>query len=588
MLLHSVADRRGEDGFTLVETLAALLVFALMTIGLIPLLISSLQGSDLSRSMTINKNAAVEAMERVRGLPYHVSFGSQSSKVDVLDLYFPQLAAEAGIPGQSYAGGTYTTVCNNGNLANPACPRNIPQGTTLRFAARFVNAAGALVTPPAGYTWNSTAGADVPPSPMLDLSITAEWTQRGRPRTMKLQSLVGDRKFGGIKVRGEANIEFGVQVLTSYSNSAGELSELLALAGNTDAGIETRSGSSADIAVRAGDIRLSKLPTDTQPIATELDSALGAAASHHAPPDSTPASVGASDATVTHPELFDPNDAAVLFDVAGMDSTSVGDLGVGVQAETPHTSGDFSYAPGLASLDFWVQTQVDPLNNDLRRLDTSQPAFSIRGNNFGGSATGVTGALEAVGRRVETTAEMRMDGLRLLPTDFISGFDASAGGALIEVTGFQAETNCVASDNSTTASATATWSATLRYWADVDAAGADKNDGVVGGSYQTLALNGGSGTELLGQAQLRNPLVYDGDLPTDDIYLFEAGGKNGYLKEWSSLKNVAGAEDPTGRFAQAQIAGAIKIDTAPTNPAFQESGLNIQIGQLRCEALDER
>ena len=64
---------RGQLGLTLVETMAALLVFALVTLGTFPLLASALRGGNLSRSGTVGKNLAQEALERIRGLPYFVS-----------------------------------------------------------------------------------------------------------------------------------------------------------------------------------------------------------------------------------------------------------------------------------------------------------------------------------------------------------------------------------------------------------------------------------------------------------------------------------------------------------------------------------
>ncbi len=81
----------GQRGFTLIEVMAALVVFSLMTLGIVPLLLSSMKGSELSQSYAIGKNLAVEAMERVRGLPYYVKFDTQKDgrPIDLLDLYYP-------------------------------------------------------------------------------------------------------------------------------------------------------------------------------------------------------------------------------------------------------------------------------------------------------------------------------------------------------------------------------------------------------------------------------------------------------------------------------------------------------------------
>lgn len=595
MTIHSMTARRGQEGFTLVETLIAILIFAVMTMGLVPLLASSLRGTDLSRSYTIGKNVAVEAMERVRGLPFHISFGAQDTKVDVLDLYFPN---KTGGPGQTYSAGLFTTTCTSATLANPACPRELPAGTTMTFAARFVTLDGAGVEPADGYTWDSTTGADRPPTQLLDMSITATWTQAGEARNFTLQSLVGDRKFGDVKVRGTANVDYTVQVLTRYVDGTGQRSELLALGGMADSEIETRLLSSAALNVRAAQLRLTQLPTDTNPTATDLDTAEGATSSHQAPPDSSPAGATAGAGVVTHPLILDPLntdldevEGEALLDVAGIDATLTSDLKVAVSNQLPVATGKFSYSPGTSGIDFWVQSQLDQLNNDRRRLDMTQKVFSVRGAQTRGSTTGETGALAAADRRVEMRSEARLEGMRLLPTTFIDDFDARFGGAVVTVDQFVAQVKCLSSDSSVTATAEATWSALLRYWRDTS------DDGVPGGAYVDVALGGNLGTDPLNALRASalsspgsNPLVYDGLLPTDDIYLFEDPAllRAGYIDNWSSLASTGGEESDTGRATTAIIPGAIKIDTTPTNAVLPESGLNIQLGKLSCEAVDDR
>jgi hypothetical protein len=47
-------------------------------------------------------------------------------------------------------------------------------------------------------------------------------------------------------------------------------------------------------------------------------------------------------------------------------------------------------------------------------------------------------------------------------------------------------------------------------------------------------------------------------------------------------------EDATGTLTTAAIDGAIQMTTVPTNPLLPESGLNVSVGSLTCEALDKR
>src|SRR5918994_3994063 len=193
---------RGQRGFTLVEVLISLTVFLIVTLGAMPLFVSSLRGSAVSRSYTVGKNIVVEAGERVRGLPYFVGFPTQMSytegvapfrKVDVLDLYFPDLATgsptgyEASVDGAD-TNDTYVTVCNASEDANPACPRTLPAGYSITYMARFVlpeeDSAGseqyARVDPApyygGDYRWDSVETHDEPPSPFLEMTIRGEWT----------------------------------------------------------------------------------------------------------------------------------------------------------------------------------------------------------------------------------------------------------------------------------------------------------------------------------------------------------------------------------------------------------------------------
>ena len=82
---------RSDKGLTLVETLVALTIFAIVSAAIVPLIASGLKGASLSRSYTVAKALAAGAMERARGLPYFVSVQGTipPARRDLLDLYFP-------------------------------------------------------------------------------------------------------------------------------------------------------------------------------------------------------------------------------------------------------------------------------------------------------------------------------------------------------------------------------------------------------------------------------------------------------------------------------------------------------------------
>lgn len=585
--VRALRAARDEAGFTLVETMAALVVFTLVTLGIVPLLLTSMKGAALSRSFSVGKNAALKSMERLRGLPYFVSYGAQSKRVDVLDLYYP--ATTSSFAGQSYSGGIFTTVCNSTTTANPACPKGMAPGYELVYAARFVNptAPGATesvesmpVTAPSGsYRWNATDGSDSPPTQMLDVTITSRWVQSGRDRTFSLRSLVGDRKFGGIRVRGLARVDYGIQVRALYVDEDGARTQLTATGGTAESRIESRTISTADESVRAAEVRLTEITgAETGADIGALD---GAVSAHHAPPDSAPAGASAAGGTLTHPEL-DP-----VLDVAGIDETLTSGLNVGVANELPTGTGSFVFKTGTGKVGMWVDNQADTTPESPLQLftDATRKIVSVRAQGtktLKGSTSAATGALAAADRRVETGASVEFTDLRMLPARFVPAGSLGQKSVVV-VNDFAAQVSCksVGSTSSTTA---ASWSASFTYWAEQDPG----ND-LPEGAYVSVALDQGNAAATLASLQASNPLVYEGVTRDQDLYLFDdpAAGKTGYLASISSSPGTVG-EDSLGQVTSAGIEGALSITTAPTNPLIADSAVAVSMGKLSCSAVDKR
>jgi hypothetical protein len=132
----------------------------------------------------------------------------------------------------------------------------------------------------------------------------------------------------------------------------------------------------------------------------------------------------------------------------------------------------------------------------------------------------------------------------------------------------------------------------LKFWSDPT-----NNGNFTGAGYTTLNLSGNT-TDVLGTygvgAGKTNPLVYDGAAVAQDIYLFEdtTSGKSGYLNGWSSLYNVTTTgfqkDVANGKTASADIGGALRIDTAPTDRTKATSSLQLSLGSLNCAAVDRR
>lgn len=566
-----------QAGFTVIEVMAALVVFSLLTLGLTPLLLSSIKGSALSQSYSVGKNFALEAMERVRGLPYYVS--NTSNRIDVLDLYYPSYVT----------GGTYTTVCTDATTAVPACPKKVPDDYTVTFEATFVRPDGDItaqtyspVIPPTTYRWDS-ATADLPASQMLEFKVTVDWMSGGETKSSRLRTLLSDRKFGDVSLRGDAVVDYGIEVQTGYVDPAGASSILNATAGKSDSLIEFKTTPTANQTARSAELRLTEVPADAAAIGADIGFIEGAKGIYHAPPNVSPADTSLAEQSLTHPNL-DPQ--AI---VASFEATAAKNLDVGVTDELPFANGDFALGdPGSDSDDLWVAPQLSTDTATKLHLNTSRPMFIMRHSGselMTGGSDAVATALDSIDRKVLATGDVSFKNLRLLPTDFISSSGTER--AVVVIDEFTAAASCKATADPTTAGATATWSARLRYWQDTS------DDGSLNGSYAEEILSGSESSDALADVRATgNPLVYDGATSDQDVYLFDdpAAGQVGYLNDWGSLFSASSTsvtEDAAGQVTTAGIDGALSIKTAALG-TIPESGLGVNLGKLSCEAVDRR
>lgn len=582
--------RRDERGLSLIETLAALVVFSIVTIGITPLLISSIRGTALARSQTVGKEVAREAMERIRGLPFYVSFGTQAKKVDLLDLYLPcadPALAAAGCAGggtRSYDAttGIFRIVCGP-TTEDPACAVVIPESYELEFRARFMNRDGETPALPEGdYAWDVVV-KDTPRTDLIHMAVTAWWTSAGRLRSVTLDTLVGDRQFGNVKVAGTGRLNYGVQVTSSYRKDAAplspeETSDLTAVIGSSESSIESRLVSKAEQRFRTAEMRLVARPPNETAVGLDLDQRVGAVAAYQAPP--TYSATGGLPSTPTQAVMNHPSIANQ--EVGFLDVTTINSVEVKADAEVPIAKGSFGLLESSGTLGYvWVQPQrpqglIDLLTNPLR-LDYNRRAFSLARGDSGsdqlsGSTAAETGVIGTPQRRVQTNAQVSIKETRLFPVEFI-GTGADYRRSIVQIQNFTASVNCNATGAS--AVATAQWSATIRYWRD-------------GLGFATVFVTG----QANGDSDLRavlgvNPLLYRDPLGlAPDLYLFDEPGKKGYFVAFRFSAPTISTEG--GLLATGEVNEAINITTVPTNPSFDESGLKISIGKLSCSALDAR
>ena len=624
---RSASDR----GFSLIEVLAALFVFSLVTLGVVPLFATALRGSNVSRTFTVGKNLAVQAMERIRGLPFHRT-DPVDADLDLLDLYLPA-APPSGQP--------FTTACIDGALdtalsspgaVTSACPSDVPAEYDLIFTAEFVDNDGTPETDYSDYLDDADNVVE-PVSTLVRVIVRSQWKIEGdRTEGYELESLVGDVRFGRLKLNGVGQVSYGVRVLTSL-NTASQRTELVADGGGASATLQLRSDPGAEFSSSVAQLDLDDVSDADNTVS--LDTVDGATLVMNAPPDDTSGTV--IDST-TDDDLITLNGDLV----AGIGQTQIESDGTSLSAavgtdEEPIARGAFSLdASDGDPVDLFVTQPGAERGAELKLA--AGPLVAV--NNGAGTMTGNVNAITQA-TRVDSLAHLEIPGIDILPVEFSPGIVFP----LIRVTNFTADASCAATPASLgTNVGAASWSGELQIWTD---------DGNGSPGYVPLALGAGvdsDGTTVTtgSLSDVEDTRVYadpddtneiediDGEEhDPDDLYLFPTtdtfrwdhdndgghldGNGNGipdgtedldndglpdgtdaisetfeypgYLRAWTAGQELeARAENSEGRTASADISEALNIQTVqlPTTGAFLPSSLTVSIGSLGCESEDFR
>ncbi|MGH2693889.1 MAG: hypothetical protein ACRDJJ_03640, partial [Actinomycetota bacterium] len=415
-----------------------------------------------------------------------------------------------------------------------------------------------------------------------------------------LRTLVGDRKFGGVKISGVARVDHGVQVLTSY-NSGSELRDLTVTGGVARSTISMRTSAEANQVVQSGVLRVVDA---SDPSAPDVALFEGASDVLSAPPDATQGAIEQSAGGVS---LLDVGDVAAVDNTQAGDSntSSPGALKVSTANDLPLAQGGFRYQPGTdvtpEDRDLWVDSPVAERPGILDLMPGGK-LFSLRsqgGASLTGYSSASTGALGTSDRGVRAAAHVEFNDLRIFPTNF-------APDGVVQLDDFVADVSC-ASTVTPSATALRSWSARIRYWVEVP--------GPTSGAYSLWTTIGSSAlADLLADIRIQNPLVKEDTVNIDasgtspnDAYLFPRSHDHsvtiddelqiihhdhaGYLEAWDMLESLgSGTVSNDRRVTTASVDNAITIVTAPV-PAvspYAPTPVTVSIGFLSCEARDNR
>jgi hypothetical protein len=382
--------------------------------------------------------------------------------------------------------------------------------------------------------------------------------------------------------------------------------------GRSDARIETKDTSTADVNTRFAEARVVRTyPAGTTPPANppaDLNYVTGATSIMHAPPYEYRA---ADDVKSTILDVANPDQPMAL---QGRIYTHENfGLKVDISNELPQAEGGFRTPTGATGELEWYlnNTQRDPSSTGPMHFDTTQPIFwgmkyatTTGSSSLLGTTKVNTGALGTSGRRVQSSASFR------LPWMYFPRIYAGRNGAdsfsMFTLYDFVGSVNCNSTGNPLTASATGSWSFSFQYYYDPSNNGrttASLGSGTVTSNGPDV-LNGASVPDALAALKAQNPLMFDGAATngcctsTSDTYMFDVRTGNtatsyrGFISDWSSNKNVETSVSSDGRVTSASINGAFRLETASLRqtlvPELPQTGYSLSLGKMSCNAVDNR
>lgn len=294
--------RRGVDeGFTLVEVLVAMSIFAVAAAALLPLLIVSAKAASVARLETQAKNLSQQQVERMRNLAFHVAH-QNGDYVDMLDLYYTNtLGSASALTPSSVPRASTAYQDADGNVivqffADTGGAGGAPSGAAYRVSdlqfvgypgftldvyTQFLNTTRTVATPPATYD-SQMDGADAPPTQLAGITVITTWSSGGKSESYRTYTEFAD---GGSTTSLQTTQARATALRINGTDMSGNV--LLAQAGVVQADGSVTSGSRASAAAEGA--RLEQVGVASQ---------LGANASVAAPPNpagstGTPAAVAA-------------------------------------------------------------------------------------------------------------------------------------------------------------------------------------------------------------------------------------------------------------------------------------------------------
>lgn len=581
--------RQTDEGFSIIEVLAAFSVLAIVTIGTVPLFISGLRASLVAKMDTQAKNLAQERLDIMRNLPFHLELTDQAeapvpanctppsrtdprtggsvvcSYRDLMDTYYRSATAATSVTTGGYVAVGAARIADEPANAFYRFVIDPVPGFDNRFrqvvATQFLDVNRVAAAPAADYNTQVVA-KDFPKTRLVGVTIITTW-RAGQ---------IG-KKFVNFTQMSESRVPPSAVVLQSRTIA-------LRITGNIDLTRQLKmevGSANADGAISAGGSGATQIngavaevfPPFTPPSASRID---GASESAAAPPTTVKADAGAGPQTLA--------DGGVT--IAQISNTKVRNVAVTISADQPivgnGTPGAPPLNPALARLTgsgpsprlgFHNLPDAAPLS-PMPQIRTDLMMVRMDETSSDDSKTLIEGSTYA--RSVGGSSHKAIAGsgaftgvLKIAPTIF-----APEGVVQVELS--EASLTCEA--GGATSSAIVDFTATIKVWTFDPVTGLPKG-------YTTIrTVTEGQLVSPLDAATLATQVGRDALL--QPIFLSQ------YIASWGSPTGPAATAGSTSDAVQRAINGIVTISTKPVRLSDPDSNIGITLGILSCQTEDHR
>lgn len=186
-------------------------LLVVLLVAALPMFLSMIRGTVVTRQQTQAKNLSQERMEQVRDLRYHVD-RQNGPFLDLLDIYYTNANAASPVTTVTVGGDTLTgryVATGGGTGGEPTAPYYRVQTSSLAgatgfsqvIATQFLEPDGRTVVPASRYQGTSTSGydsqvvgRDAPPTLMLGVTVVTRWLQDGVQKTLRTYTTVTETR----------------------------------------------------------------------------------------------------------------------------------------------------------------------------------------------------------------------------------------------------------------------------------------------------------------------------------------------------------------------------------------------------------